>query len=129
MSKPLKLAIGAIIIIPALAHIVYIGATSSLTSYYLTVDELVAQGPSLHGEEVRLAGEVVPGSIEWEWSTSTLKFQLQDKESIPVIYQGLPPDTFRGGIAIIVEGRYEEKGYFRASALRPRCPHSYVPAL
>lgn len=96
MSKPLKLAIGAIVIIPALPHIVYIGATSSLTNYYLSVDELMAQGPSVRGEEVRLAGEVVPGSIEWEWSTSTLKFQVQDKESMPVIYRGLPPDTFRG---------------------------------
>ncbi len=129
MSKPLKLAIGAIVIIPALAHIVYIGATSSLTNYYLTVEELLAQGPSLHGEEVRLAGEVIPGSIEWEWSTSTLKFQVQGKESIPVIYQDLPPDTFRGGITVILEGRYEEEGYFRASSLRTRCPHSYVPAL
>lgn len=128
MSKPLKLGIGAIIIIPALAHIVYIGATSSLTNYYLTVDELIAQEPSLRGGEVRLAGEVVPGSIEWEWGTSTLRFQVQDKESMPVIYQGLPPDTFRGGITVILEGRYEEEGYFRASALSTRCPHSYVPA-
>lgn len=94
--KALKMVISAIVVIPALAHIFYIGATSSLTNYYLSVDELLAQGPSLRGEEVRLAGEVVPGSIEWEWSTSTLRFQVGDKGSIPVIYRGLPPDTFRG---------------------------------
>src|SRR5689334_5916130 len=60
---PPKLLIGGGLLLVA---IVYLVITSLQTSavYYITVGELLARGTGAAGQTVRLAGEVVDGSIE-----------------------------------------------------------------
>ena len=99
-------------------------------TYYYEVDELLAQGSSVNGENVRVNGQVSPGSVEQEAQGRILRFTMVDiegKGSLPVVYQGVVPDTFQVGGEVVVEGHLASGGIFQAHTLMPKCPSKYVP--
>lgn len=123
--KRRKFLIAGIIIFLAVAYLGYIGFKSAATYYYM-VSELLGQGSSIYGENVRVNGQVVPGSVEQKGLM--LKFTLTDGgRNLPVIYQGVVPDTFKVGNDIVVEGKLNSDGIFQAHTLMPKCPSKYVP--
>ena len=129
MLKRKKFLIGGIIVFLAIAYLGYTGFMGAAT-YYFEVDELLAQGNSIYGETVRVNGQVAPGSLEQESAGSILKFTIIDiegEESLPVVYQGVVPDTFQVGGEVVAEGQLNSDGIFQASTLMPKCPSKYVP--
>lgn len=66
-GRPQLLA-GAAAAVLALAYLMYTALESGAV-YYLTVAELEAKGAAAYEERVRVAGKVLPGSIEREGST------------------------------------------------------------
>lgn len=111
-----SLALGAAVIVAALGFLVYQGLSNNLV-YYVTPSELLARGQSSVGESLRLGGLVRPGSRHWNATTETLSFVLQDpKASVAVVSHGLPPQMFREGVGVVVEGTYVG-GLFRATDL------------
>ena len=99
-------------------------------TYYYTVSELIGQGSSIYGENVRVNGQVAPGSMEQESAGRILKFTMIDvggEENLPVVYQGVVPDTFKVGNDIVIEGHLNSGGVFQANSLVTKCPSRYVP--
>jgi cytochrome c-type biogenesis protein CcmE len=43
----------------------------------------------------------------------------------PVVYRGLAPDTFTDGVEVVVEGRLQPDGTFRATTLLAKCGSRY----
>ena len=83
-----KFLIGGVIILLAITYLGYMGFQSSAT-YYYTVGELIERGGSLQGDNVRITGQVAPGSVEQELSSFTLRFTITDgKNTLPVVYNG-----------------------------------------
>lgn len=77
---------------------------------------------------VRLAGVAAPGTVAKDARTLTSTFTLDDRTggSIPVVYEGIPPDTFKDGAEVVVEGRWDAAGgVFRAETLLAKCPSKY----
>jgi cytochrome c-type biogenesis protein CcmE len=79
------------------------------------------------GERFELTGKVVDGSIKRDGDT--LHFRVRDRkgdESVPVTYQGVVSDTFRGGREVIVKGRLEN-GTFAGErdTLTTKCPSKF----
>jgi cytochrome c-type biogenesis protein CcmE len=110
------LALAIALVVSALGFLVYQGLANNLV-YYLTPSELLAKGLADDGGSVRLGGQVRPGSRHWNAATQTLTFVLQDpKAAVPVVSHGLPPQMFREGIGVVVEGTYR-RGLFRATDL------------
>lgn len=127
MLKKRKFLIGGIILFLAIGYLGLIGFNSSATFYYMT-SELLEQGSSVYGETVRVNGDVVPGSLEQDGVGSALRFTISDgKGSLPVVYRGVVPDTFKVGAEVVVEGKLNSTGIFQASTLMPKCPSRYVP--
>ena len=129
MLRKKKFLIGGIIIFLAIGYLGYMGFQSSAT-YYYEVNELLQQGSSVYGENVRVNGQVAPGSVEQEAQGRILRFTMTDiegKESLPVFYQGVVPDTFKVGNEVVVEGQLNSDGIFQAYTLMPKCPSKYVP--
>ncbi len=90
-------------------------------AYHLTVSEFMSQAQSLHDQQVRVGGKVVPGSIEWDSGSQTLRFVLADDgESLAVVFQGIAPDEFKPGAELIVEGRYRTDGVLEATSFGSR---------
>ncbi|MFQ5997451.1 MAG: cytochrome c maturation protein CcmE [Dehalococcoidales bacterium] len=127
MLRKKKFLVGGIIISLAIGYLAYVGFESSAT-YYYTVSELTGQENSIYGENIRVKGQVVPGSVEQETAGRELRFTIIDgEESLPVVYQGVVPDTFRVGTEVVVEGQLNPVGIFQAHTLMPKCPSKYVP--
>jgi cytochrome c-type biogenesis protein CcmE len=122
-----KIIIGAIVLLPVLAHLTYAAANSTFANYYITVDEFAARSAAT---PVRVGGQIVPGTIQWDNATQTMRFQLAgDSAKLDVVYRGAVPDSFRDGLTAIVEGTRGAGGSFIADSLQIRCPHQYLPGV
>lgn len=96
----------------------------SATAPYLTVSELLAEGPS--NRIVRATGTVVGETIAWDAEELLLRFDLMDEGgSLSVDYHGPRPDLLEGGIDAVAEGRYRGEGRFEAATILLKCPSKY----
>lgn len=124
-KKQKKFVIGGIIIVLTLGYVVYAGVRDSMV-YYLTPTELLAKGDAAINEGVRVSGRVEEGSIKHHQKEMLLTFALTDqKNSIPVSYKGVVPDTFKYGVDVVVEGKLNSDKTFKATTLLAKCPSKY----
>ncbi len=124
-KKKVKFIIGGIIIAVAIIYLVYSGIQKA-GLYYLTVSEIKNEGITAYGQSVRVNGDVLDGSIEWDSQEGTLRFIISDGENkLPIIYRGVAPDTFRGGAEVVVEGKYTPENIFEADKIMAKCPSKY----
>jgi len=73
------------------------------------------------GQILRVGGDVVPGSINWNVGSQSLSFTLaEESDSMLVVYNGTAPGDFKPGIPLVVTGTYSASGVFRAEKLTTR---------
>ncbi|MDP2931465.1 MAG: cytochrome c maturation protein CcmE [Chloroflexota bacterium] len=78
----------------------------------------IAQAKGESGQVVKVGGDVVPGSINWDDATRSLTFTLTGEgDQMPVAYAGRAPNDFKPGSALVVEGTYTASGIFHATSL------------
>ncbi len=127
-SRKWRMLIGGAVIVLAIVYLI-LSSTRGAVVYALTIHELKARGPSIHGQGVRVGGMVDGRSISWDPRESLLKFTLVDgQEILSVIYKGPQPDMFRDGAQALVEGKYQRVGIFEATKLLLKCPSKYQAA-
>jgi cytochrome c-type biogenesis protein CcmE len=69
---------------------------------------------------------VVPGSVQRDVGTQTLSFRVSDGgASYPVVFHGLPPDTFTDSVEVVVEGRLQKDGVIHATNVLAKCGSRY----
>ena len=119
-----KIAIVGGLMAAAVAYLVLTGLQTTAV-YYLTVGELRANGAV--GKQVRLAGQVAPGSVEKLQGGLALRFVVQDESgTLPVVYRGGPvPDIFAEDVQVVVEGKVQPDGTFAADTLLAKCPSKF----
>ena len=130
MFKKKRFLIGGIIILMALGYLGYTSFAGAAT-YYYTVSEVLAKGSSVYGSNVKVEGHVDLDSVQKESAGRLIKFTISDKESgesIPVVYRGVVPDTFKAGADVVVEGVLGSDGTFQAQTIMTKCPSKYEPA-
>lgn len=75
--------------------------------YYWSPTELQA-APNAQQALVRLGGQVVPGTVAWDKDKGQLEFDVTDGQTtVKVHSDGNPPQMFREGIGVVVEGRLQ----------------------
>ena len=115
------------IIVLALGYLAYTGVQDS-KSYYVTIKELNGMGKEAYSKRLRVAGNVVPGSIK---RTGTrVDFMLKENElTLPVSYTGTeaPPDTFKDDSQALADGSFGHDGVFHAKQLQAKCASKYAP--
>ena len=86
--------------------------------YYWTPSDLRNAGDKAYGATIRLGGQVAPGSVRMAKGVSALDFDVTDKKStVHVKSTGAPPQMFREGIGVVVEGTMTRAGYFQSNRL------------
>lgn len=125
-KKNLKFILGGAIVAVAIGYLAY-GGIQKAALYYLTVSELKERGPSeTSGKMVRVNGIVLDGSLQYDYERENLHFTITDgKNKLPIIYEGVSPDTFGPGAEVVLEGRYGSEDIFKASKLMAKCPSKY----
>lgn len=115
--------IGVILLV--FGYLLYGGIGENLV-YFLTPSELLARSTPAYGAPLRLGGAVKPGSIEWDADALDLRFRLTDGDrEIEVHSRSAPPQMFRDGMGVVVEGRYTRGGVFESTNLMIKHSNEY----
>ena len=92
--------------------------------YYWSPTELLA-ADNAHSATVRLGGLVVPGTFD-PGEGSGISFDVSDStNTIHVESEGNPPQMFREGIGVVVEGKYGTDGVFRSDKVMVKHSNEY----
>ncbi|MFL5319608.1 MAG: cytochrome c maturation protein CcmE, partial [Myxococcaceae bacterium] len=117
---------------------VAIGNMGENLVYYWSPSEMMANGQKAMGAEgreaptIRLGGIVVPGSLKWDEATTTLKFKVADDHkkldtAVDVVGHEVPPQMFREGIGVVVEGTWDKTHVFSSNRLMVNHSNEYKP--
>ncbi|MGA2203570.1 MAG: cytochrome c maturation protein CcmE [Terriglobales bacterium] len=126
-SKYLKFGSVTVLILVSLGYLAYTGVEES-KSYYVTIKELNGMGNAAYSKRLRVAGNVVPGSIKR--SGTRVDFMLKENDlTLPVSYTGTeaPPDTFKDDSQALADGSFGRDGVFHAKQLQAKCASKYAP--
>ncbi|HEX9610935.1 MAG TPA: cytochrome c maturation protein CcmE [Gemmatimonadales bacterium] len=128
MNAGTKFALGAILIVGSVGYLMASGIKET-GQYFLTPSELaqkVSADPSFYDLGMKVGARVVPGTVEKEIATQTLRFRVTDgSATFPVIFRGLPPDTFTDSVEVVVEGRLQRDGVIHATDVLAKCGSRY----
>jgi cytochrome c-type biogenesis protein CcmE len=127
MTRRKRFIIGGLVILAALAYIVY-GGMQEAVVYFVTPSELKAKETNSSDRFLRMGGMVVKGSLQKDLQNLTYRFELTDgTASVPVMFRGVPPDLFVDGKGAVVEGRLAGDGTFQATTIMAKHSEEYSP--
>lgn len=150
----MKFIIGGVLILAAVVYLI-VSSTQASAEYFMTVDELKAQGQSAIGKSLRISGAVVGDTIQYDPNTLTLTFEVANvpgdnnvidaqgglaavlhaavidpnRSRIEVVYTGPKPDLLKNEAQAIMTGQLGTDGLFHADELLLKCPTKYQNAV
>lgn len=124
----LKFLVAGAFILSAVSYLMFSGIDGSMV-YYYTVSEFLEKSEDLSGRGTRVSGHVSPGTIVSDTTQAKVEFTVFERKNgstLPVVYQGIIPDTFKDNAEVVVEGMYHSEGnLFEATVLLAKCPSKY----
>jgi cytochrome c-type biogenesis protein CcmE len=130
MKPSTKFALGAVVIVASVSLLIAQGIQQTGT-YFLTPTQLAERtsaDPGFHDVGIKVSAKVVKGSITRTPAEQRVDFSITDgRESFPVSYVGLVPDTFTDAndIDVVVEGKLGRDGVFHATDVIAKCGSRY----
>ena len=120
--------VGALVVAGTALGFVAFGNMGENLVYYWDPTQLVEAGSKADGATVRLGGMVKKGTLDWHADSNELNFEVTDfKNTVSVISTGAPPQMFREGIGVVVEGHVGDDGVFRSDRLMVKHSNEYKP--
>ena len=119
MAKKSKWLIGVVIVGIAIVALSFLNLGNNLV-YFYTPSEAVAKAAELQDREIRIGAMVKAGSVQWNPERLNLRFVATDLKGheINVEHAGSPPDMFKEGQGVVVEGYLKGDGaQFKANNL------------
>jgi cytochrome c-type biogenesis protein CcmE len=106
-----KWLIGGTIIAASIITISFASLQENLV-YFYTPTEAVAKASDLASQTIKVGGLVKPESVKWIAEQLSLNFVVTDPNGndIEVKHTGTPPDMFKEGQGVVVEGRIDQAG-------------------
>ena len=93
--------------------------------YYWSPSELMA-AQNAQDATVRLGGIVVPGTMKHDTENARLEFDVTDgDQTVHVRSEGNPPQMFREGIGVVVEGKLSSAGVFQSDKVMVKHSNEY----
>lgn len=155
-QKPgrMKFIFGGLMILAAVVYLIA-SSTQASAEYFMTVDELVAEGSAVIDRNLRASGAVIGDTIQYDAASLNLTFTIAhvpgdndeveaqgglakvlhdavvdpNSKKIQVVYNGPMPDLLRDEAQAIMTGHLGSDGIFYADELLLKCPTKYDPAL
>jgi cytochrome c-type biogenesis protein CcmE len=94
--------------------------------YFRTVSEAAASKRSDGDHRFRMAGKVVPGTVQE--TAKGVNFEITDGEAtVEVIHRGDPPSLFKDGAPVVCEGRWTNGAAFASERIMIRHGSEYKP--
>jgi cytochrome c-type biogenesis protein CcmE len=125
--KKIGVAVALVLVLSSFGYLVYGGIGENIV-YFVTPGELLAKGPDAYEKQIRLGGQVMPGTVQWNADALDLRFMLQDEDGQVTVHSTkAPPAMFREGQGVIVEGRLNREGIFESSTVMVKHSNEYRP--
>ena len=127
-GKLVRFGVAIVIIVTSLGYLAWTGVRDT-HEYYVTIKELQGMNDTRYAKRLRVAGNVLPGSIKRHGTE--VSFSLKENEMVlPVVYSGSEalPDTFKDDAQALAFGRIGRDGVFRANQVQAKCASKYAPA-
>lgn len=113
-----RLAIASLTVAGLALLLIMIGGIGQNLVYYWGPGDLRAAGTRAYGATIRLGGVVAPGSVRYSGDSSLLEFDVTDTVAVVRVRStGAPPQMFREGIGVVVEGTMTPADYFESNRL------------
>jgi cytochrome c-type biogenesis protein CcmE len=129
MPPALKIGLIVALLGGAVALLLFGSSASDAFVYSKLVDEVMKKPQEFAGRELRVEGQLKPGSIKFREDPCEWRFVIEKAgQEMPVEFpQCVVPDTFRDGmgISVTVQGKLTGTGGFLANQVVPRCPSKY----
>ncbi len=127
-SPALKFIIAGVLIVATISWLAISGQRDT-KSYYVTIGELNAMGSKAYSKNLRVAGNVQPGSINRSGPNAEFTL-IEQGRTLRVDYIGAepPPDTFKDDAQALAIGTFGRDGTFHATQLQAKCASKYAPA-
>jgi len=149
-----KFVLGGLLILAAVVYLI-VSSTQASAEYFMTIDELKAEGSGVVGKSLRASGAVIGDTIQYDPATLTLSFEVAhvpgdnadieaqgglakvlheavvdpSRARMQVVYVGPKPDLLRDEAQAIMTGHIGEDGIFYADELLLKCPTKYEEAV
>jgi len=150
----MKFIVGGLLIFAAIVYLIMSSAQAN-AQYFMTIDEVGANGSDLQGRDLRVSGAVVGDSIQYDPQSLTLTFTVAhipgdnkeieqagglaevlhlavsdpSRSKMEVVYNGPKPDLLRNEAQAIMTGSIGQDGKFYAEELLLKCPTRYEEAV
>lgn len=108
-TSKLRIIAVVVIVLGAVAFLVFKGLGDA-TVYFKTADEAVADKDELGDRRFRVEGAVVTDSVRQVGDNVEFEI-ISAGEVVPVVHQGDPPELFKPGIPVVLEGRWDGDVY------------------
>jgi cytochrome c-type biogenesis protein CcmE len=118
-----RLWLAGVVVVAALGFLVFQGLGNA-TLYFRTADEAVAQRAELGDRRFRIEGDVVDGSVRQIGNDVSFILTKNDVQ-VPVQHNGDPPELFRPGIPVVLEGRFKDD-HFSSDRILVKHSETYV---
>jgi cytochrome c-type biogenesis protein CcmE len=123
MKGKLGAVVAVLVAVAALAWIA-VGDLGENLVYYWSPSEMMSQRDKAVGATIRLGGLVEAGSIANEGAA--LKFRVTDgTTAVAVASSGVPPQMFREGIGVVLEGTLTQDGTFTCTRMMVKHDNEY----
>ena len=104
-----RIAAVALVVAGAIGFLMFKGLGDA-TVYFKTADEAVAEKDELGDRRFRVEGAVVTDSVEQ--AGDGVEFEIISAGvTVPVVHRGDPPELFKPGIPVVLEGRWDGDVY------------------
>jgi cytochrome c-type biogenesis protein CcmE len=149
-----KFLIGGLLILAAVVYLI-VSSSQANSEYFMTINEVHAEGQAVVGKSLRVSGAVVGDTIQYDPQTLTLTFDVAhvpgdnaeidaqgglaevlhqavvdtSRTRISVKYIGPKPDLMRDEAQAIMTGHLGADGVFYADELLLKCPTRYEQAV
>ncbi|CAN5533417.1 N/A [soil metagenome] len=122
-----KFLIGGAVVVFALVGLVgWAMSRPQATAFYMSVGEIQALGATSPGNDLRVNGKVVSGTIERDGLETT--FAITDGGHDMIVSTDQPmPDAFRNGSEVVARGHFDGE-LFAASQVLAKCPSKFKAA-
>ncbi len=110
----------ATLILGSIGLIVYQATRDESSVTFFTPEEVYASPAEFEGRLFRVSGLVLGGTRQWNAELPELRFRMTDLKGheFKVIYNQPPPDLFKEGQGVIVEGRLTSEKLSQDNTIR-----------
>ena len=101
---------------------------SGAVAFFQSPSDIAAKGADSFKQNLRVGGLIEVGSQSHGADGKLLTFRITDcKHTVPVVFEGIPPDMVVEGKGVVAEGKFNADGVLVADRVLAKHDENYMP--